>query len=403
MSATSLRRHHRRALDHVLHRAHQGWAEPEAWAAFVTLVETVRARSDLLAAPPTIVGGVPYFEPVRALIHLARWWREHRARIAAWPGRRGHPLVIIDDLARHVLGLYPAPRFLARVWSGDQADADDWRGWVIAHGRGTSLRRLPLPIALTRAMARHFLATPDHVPVRSALRCAEVQGLGGSPGLGVAVAMSRLGRTFTDGAYWREALAWLVRWEDEVPPDRLGPVLDYLDAARAWAARPPVAGRTATSLWRQVVAWRIARGLGAAGTARWASVGWGGHTEREVLADGGAWCWELVELVEGGALEFERDAMRHCVYAYLWRCQRGASSIWSLRRWFERGDHHGRARSVLTIEVAPRTRTIVQVRGVANRVARGAPLAVVERWAAAQGLRWSPDALGYRPPLPAAA
>lgn len=401
MSATSLRRHHRRALDHVLHRAHQGWAEPEAWAAFVTLVEMVRARSDLLAAPPTIVGGVPYFEPVRALIDLARWWREHRARIAAWPGRRGHPLVIIDDLARHVLGLYPTPRFLARVWSGDQADADDWRGWVIAHGRGTALRRLSLPIALTRAMERHFLASEDHLPVRFALRCAEVRGLGGSPGFGFAVALSRLGRTFTDGAYWRAALAWLVRWEDEVPPDHLGPVLDYLDAARALSARPPVAGRTATSLWRQVVAWHTALGKGAAGGARWQPVGWEGRAEREPLTDGRTRCWDLIELVDAGSLAFEGNAMHHCVYSYQARCRSGESSIWSLRRRVERGDDHGQARPVLTIEVAPRTHTIVQVRGVANRRATAEPLAIVARWAAAQGLGWAPDALGA-PPVPAA-
>ena len=254
MSALSLRRHHRRALDHVLHRAHQGWAEPEACAAFRSILAAVRARTDLLAAAPTVVRGAPRFDQVDALIHLARWWREHRALLATWPGRRGHPLVIIDDLARHLLGLYPTPRFLARVWSGDQADDDDWRGWVIAHGRGAALRSLPLPIALTRAMARHFVASDDHLPVRVALRCAEVRGLGGSPGLAVAVALSRLERTFTDGPYWRAALAWIVRWEDEVPPDHLGPVLDYLDARRIVDREPEliVRGRSGECRHRNI-------------------------------------------------------------------------------------------------------------------------------------------------------
>ncbi|MBL8627058.1 MAG: PcfJ domain-containing protein [Myxococcales bacterium] len=363
----------------------------------------MRARSDLLAAAPTVARGAPRFEHVDALIHLARWWREHRAPVAAWPGRRGHPLVIVDDLARHVLGLYPTPRFLARAWfADDRDDADAWRGWVIAHGRGTALRRLPLPIALTRAMEHHFLATPDHLPVRFALRCAEVRALGGSLGLGYAVAMSRLGRTFTDGAYWRAALAWIVRWEDEVPPDHLGPVLDYLDAARAWTARPPVVGRTATSLWRHVVAWHTALGKGEAGGARWPPAGWAGHVEREALGDGRTLCWDVIELTDAGALAFEGNAMRHCVFSYQAWCRSGASSIWSLRRRVERGDDYGQARAVLTIEVAPRTRTIVQVRGLANRVARGEPLAVVERWAQAQGLGWAPDALGTRPAVPAA-
>lgn len=390
MSTAQLRRHHRRALDHVLHHAHRGWAEPQARAAFVELVAAARARSDLFEAAPRLHGGRPIFEAARALIHLARWWPQHRAPIASWPGAYGHPRVILDDLQRHVLGLYPAPRFLAQVWEApERADADDWRNWVIAYGRGTAWRHLPLPIALTRAMERAFLATEEHVPIASALRRAEVLGLGGSPELAAAVAATWLGQTFEHGEYWREALAWLSRQGDALPLEQLGQILEYLEAARAGSATPPLRGRTAASLWRRVSEWHQAIRWGV-GSPSWPAAEWGGRDERLPLSDGRTLCWHLIQLRDPGALVAEGHAMRHCVASYRVECKGGISTIWSLRSRVERPDELGRARSVLTLEVRPRTRTIVQMKGFANREPSGPGVAVVQRWVKEQGLRISP-------------
>ncbi|MCE9575433.1 MAG: PcfJ domain-containing protein [Deltaproteobacteria bacterium] len=390
MSALSLRRHHRRLLDHVLHLALAGFAEPEARAAFVALLDTVRTRSDLLSAAPAIRRRRACFDHVDALVHLARWWREHRAAPETWPGRRGHPRVVLHDLQQHLFGLYPTPRFLGQVWLLDRPDADAWRGWMIAHARGTALRALALPIALTRAMARHFLATAEHVPVAIALREAEVLGLGGSPALARAVSATWLGGAFEHGAYWRAALAWIARHAPAI--DQVGPILDYLEAARAWSAVPPVAGRSVASLWRQVGAWHDALGRVRPGGCTWASTGWAGRDERE--PDGVRQiCWQLVELRDDAALGAEGDAMRHCVYTYRSRCCLGQASIWSLRRRVEQPGDFGRARAVATIEVDPRTRTIVQLRAFANGRVKGPGVDVIRRWASDQGLRWSGEVL----------
>ena len=76
--------------------------------------------------------------------------------------------------------------------------------------------------------------------------------------------------------------------------------------------------------------------------------------------------------------------MRHCVATYANACAAGHSSIWSVRhRWCDEGV----TGSALTIEVHPRTASIVQVRGTANARPSGWPLELVRRWAAREGLR----------------
>jgi hypothetical protein len=75
-------------------------------------------------------------------------------------------------------------------------------------------------------------------------------------------------------------------------------------------------------------------------------------------------------------------ALYHCVTSYADRCYRGMSRIWSLR--FRRGEkvHH-----VLTIEIDPRKRAVVQARGWANRAASGKPLRLLQDWAARERLQ----------------
>ncbi len=99
--------------------------------------------------------------------------------------------------------------------------------------------------------------------------------------------------------------------------------------------------------------------------------------------------WSVVELRDSGALEHEGRAMRHCVASYASWCSSGRASIWSLRRRIDDGD----ARSVLTIEIDPRTATIVQVRAHANRAPRGEALDVMRRWAAREQLAVASTAL----------
>jgi hypothetical protein len=60
------------------------------------------------------------------------------------------------------------------------------------------------------------------------------------------------------------------------------------------------------------------------------------------------------------------------------------SSIWSLRMW--QGE---RVRPVLTVEVDPKKRAVIQARGMANRAASGKSLRILQDWAMRERLRMS--------------
>lgn len=90
----------------------------------------------------------------------------------------------------------------------------------------------------------------------------------------------------------------------------------------------------------------------------------------------------MMELTSSGQLRSEGAAMRHCVASYAYRCHRGASSIWSLR--LLQGD---KIRHLLTIEVDPKRRAVIQARGKANRNPGGKPLSLLQNWAGRENLQ----------------
>lgn len=92
--------------------------------------------------------------------------------------------------------------------------------------------------------------------------------------------------------------------------------------------------------------------------------------------------WELIELTDGARLRAEGAALHHCAAIYAYRCWRGASQIWSLRRCRDM-----QARSVVTVEVDPARRAIVQARGHFNRPASGQAWRVIQTWAEREHLR----------------
>ena len=92
--------------------------------------------------------------------------------------------------------------------------------------------------------------------------------------------------------------------------------------------------------------------------------------------------WQVRELLDDHELESEARTLHHCVHAYTATCRRGRASIWSLRC----TDHRGRDRRELTIEIDPRTRTIVQARGKWDKKPTPAARRIMLAWARQEGL-----------------
>lgn len=379
-------RRHSPCLDAALRRVFSTLsARPALRGAFTRLVAVAHARSDLLRDLPVSRDG--RYLALEGLRNLAGHHRQFIADPFAWTGALGrHPLAIIHSLACHLLGRYPVPRFLASVWfGGDEPAERERRGWFVEHARGRRFRDLRTPVALTRRMEHALLHGPDHLSVDRALRRAEVIGLGGCPALADAVAACQLGSRFDRPALWRAVLVWLVSRGDEVDLAWLPRVINGIAVAEA---EPALAGRSFEAVRRELARDEVVRAAPAAPRparpARLPRV-WQRSRWNEVTLVDGDTRWRVVELTDSTALVREGHALRHCVGGYAWRCVSGASRIWSLRQASADGEV-----SVLTIEVDPRTATVVQLRGRANQRATGQPLAMVRRWMARE--RLSPSA-----------
>jgi len=395
----------RRSLDLAIHRAFTELRGDAATAAaFARLLDQVWRRSSLLRT----TGGRSRERSLELVVNLARHHADHIRAADSWAGGGGSVHTLGRSLAQHLVGRHPVPPVLASAWYGGNAPAAlAERRWYIEHGRGTPIRALPeLPVRMTRRMEQVFLASPHHLSVRAALRRAEILALGGTPELVDAVLATDLGSDLAHGDFWRTVVRFLVRYWDEIGTARVAPIVDFLYAVRIRpvevatangpALLPPpdpgfsIAGRTPRSLARLVEEWHGELASRYDSGRSWRRAAWAGFDYCEESSEEGKppVRWRIVELVHSAELRAEGRALHHCVASYELRCVHGISSIWSLRREADGAP----ARSIYTVEVDPRARCIVQIRGLRNRLAGGKPFRMIVRWAAAQRLGVSPTA-----------
>lgn len=390
--------YHKRQTDCAIRHAYARLAWNEAAAAkFHELLHYVRKRAARLLEAPVLNG---YHPGVEALIHLSRFGDAHIRPADEWPGTTASWRVAVSSLARHLVCNYEVPMFLASSWhSTDEATADQKRGWFIAHARGASFRSLDLPIAMTRRMEHIFLASHDHLAIDPAIRRAELLALGAPAEIVQAVMSTRLATDLSNSEFWRTVWIFLIANSTDLDPVQIGPMIDYIQAIRHDRVAletadgmveldPPqptfsIKGRTVQSILRLMRDWHKNLGLASAGLT-WAPSSLRPMLVEEPSPDASVppKRWQLMELTNSAELRTEGTVLRHCVASYANHCCRGISRIWSLRFWRGEDVHH-----VLTIEVDPRRRAVVQARGLANRAASGKPLRLLEEWASRERLR----------------
>ncbi len=392
-------KHARRLLDRAIHRGFAALrSDAAATRAYASLLDAAWGRSTLLRTER----GRCRAPAAEAIANLARHHRDHVRPALTWAGGDGSIHELVRSLALHTLAVYQVPPVLSSVWFGDDSPAARAeRRWYVEHARGCSIRAIDgLPMAMTRRMERTFLTSPPHLPVRAALRRAEILALGGQPALVDSILATDLAADLSHGEFWRTVMHFLVNHWSELRPTDVPPLIDFLYAVRirpleiatadGVVLQPPpepdfsIAGRSPRSLARMVADWHgdLARMRDTGRT--WPRSGLKGLVVREEPAGERTDTvqWSLVELLHSTALLAEGRALQHCVATYETLCVYRHSSIWSLRR--QVGD--APARPLYTVEVNPRTRAIVQIRGHRNRPATGQPLRIVSMWAAAERL-----------------
>lgn len=391
-------RYHKRQTDCAIRRAYARLAKDALSAAkFHELLGHVRNRAARLLEAPVLDG---YHPGVEALVNLSRFRNEHVRPAAEWAGTTASWRLAVSSLACHLVSQHEVPVFLAASWySTSDAYGEEMRGWFVAHSRGASFRSLNLPIVMTRKMERIFLASSDHLPIEHAIRRAELLALGAPSDFVDAVLSSRLATNLSDGMFWRTVWNFLVAHASTIHPTQIGPMIDFIQAIRhdritvetpdgMVRLDPPqpgfsIKGRTVQSMQRLMRDWHRSLGLGEGGF-RWTPSSLQPMMVEEPSPDDSLLprVWQLVELTSSAQLRSEGTALHHCVASYADRCLQGMSRIWSLRV------HQGeKVRHVLTIEIDPKRRAVVQARGWGNRSASGKPLRVLQDWAVRQRLQ----------------
>jgi hypothetical protein len=389
-------RNHKRETDCAISRTYTRLAAyPDVLASFVEILQCVRTRARRLFEAPVVDG---HHLGIEALVHLARFRAWHIRAISDWDGTASSWRAVVSALAHHLVCTYRVPVFLASSWCSCGEDAERHRFWFAQHGRGASFRSLDLPMAMTRRMERIFLASQDHLSIEHALRRAELLALNAPAAMVDVVMKTRLANDMRNGAFWRSFWIFLIGQEEQIGAAQIGPLIDYLQAMRHEPIRldtphgavmldPPqpafsMKGRTTNSMLRLMRGWH--QSLGSDG----AYVHWPRSPFAPLLFDEPApdpeaspRRWHMVELTNSAQLHAEGRALRHCVAIYAHRCHRGFSSIWSLRLLRGEAIHH-----VLTIEIDPRRRAVIQARGFANRMPTGKYRRILQVWASRERL-----------------
>lgn len=374
----------------VAARVAGGAADPAGFiGAFGRLLNTAVARRSALLSERKYVD---------AIARLAAAWPHWLREPEPWAPRTHNPRRQFASLGRHLLARYEVPALFDAVWMDDSEASADGRLWYAHVGRGGNLRAAPrLPFPLTKMMAHHALrADADLSPVQ-ALRWGQLVGLGASPRVARAAALTRLGRACEDEAFWL-GFAHLLANSPMADPRQVGPVVDYLFAqkfepvGRVWdngsfrELGPPqpglsMKGRSFQSLLRQVRVWhgQLSRSPEAKGIA-WSPCGIRG-LDRVEGEPGRQRRFVVLELLTSADLQEEGRVMRHCVYSYASSCARGRCAIFSLRV----DEGKGLVRQT-TIEVTPSARAVVQARGRLNNRPGAVELRILRAWAVQAGL-----------------
>jgi hypothetical protein len=390
----SFRRTAKGIFDDTIHTARSLAAEhPGARESYDRLLRQVWSKSTLLRPRGDCrLCNVGLYFLAR---HHADWLRP----VETWQPPQAGPNRQFASLATHLFALYPVPVFMNGAWVlGSDAEKD----WYKHLGRGYSIRTAPgLPLRLSRAMAHFFSQVPDHYSVNRALRWAQVRGLGGSEKLARAVVESRLGWSFDHEDFWVTVVDWFVA-HPRMDLDKVWSIVDFIHhqkyvgrevfvaGAGMVQQAPPqpdysIQGRTEASLVRQINDWYRVRGLDYVPTRVWSrsAIGEFRLIENSEHEDS-VRCWTIQELLDSVQLILEGQALGHCARIYARACARGETTLWSLRLDKGRGPFR-----VLTIQVDPAERIILQVRGRCNRLMKPAERALLERWANEEGLQFA--------------
>ncbi|WP_158261267.1 MULTISPECIES: PcfJ domain-containing protein [Pirellulaceae] len=297
---------------------------------------------------------------------------------------------------KHLFERYPVPNFLAFAWMRPQAKR--WYHELYVHmaaGSGVRQFKEKPGIPLTPAAAKYFLKAPDHLSPVEAMRWAQIRAFGGCKPLALELVRNTILKELTrDERFWETVIRFLIREKLSYLPEA-SMLVDFIDqqkyqpAEKVWGRgggplplQPEftMKGRTLRSLQRHMYNWRKELLLKQPSLAK-RNFHWDAIEVQPMVHQDGNIRWLIFELLNDRALMLEGAAMDHCVGDYVEQCAERKSSIWSLRIHAK-----GCPKRMVTIEIDPERKAIVQANAKSNEDPSPAAKEILQRWATREGL-----------------
>jgi hypothetical protein len=323
---------------------------------------------------------------------------------------------VLRSLVDHLICQYKMPAYWYEVWfrgaqrglhlqnaNGEFEDTPAVQracAQFVQLANGTGLYRLiqadEFPVKFTKKQAHAFMQQRGVNTVTQAARWTQVQSFGGDRRLAEVLCKTDWGEDFQEESFRAPVIQWFCN-QAMIDPAQVGPLVDYIEHARHQQDNWSVKGRTARSLMRSMEEWHKVLAADQRFARRERAAAWRADlAERrkpppEKFEKSGIAGWETVrktkdnrtgkqihvryaitELMDYQALMDEGRELSHCASSYAWSIAKGQKSLWSFSIAKEKE---------LTIEVRNPTKTIVQVRGLRNRMPTAAEMSYVQKWA----------------------
>ena len=307
-------------------------------------------------------------------------------------------------LINHIFVKYPVPYFMYEailIRDGKSCNITQrnmFREWFITLAQGGSFPKAVKGI-MTRQEAAMFLRGTTAYSISDNIWWAKMRAAGMNNSL-IDKLMSKLFSHFHWGdphGNYADTIRFFVNHHKEMDNVTFGEITDFL----VWKFRNEptfsMKGRTVGSILRMSNEWHamIQKATLGADVARPGM----GYNDWQYLED--HLLWEMTELRNNKELMNEGRKQKHCVYGYVNACVSGRSAIFSLRCYMKlsyKDDENGNPiwekkndneNGRITVEVSPKTHTIVQVRGTSNRPPDDKEKLVLRHWSGEKGLTMS--------------
>ncbi|MEZ5163650.1 MAG: PcfJ domain-containing protein [Fimbriimonadaceae bacterium] len=305
----------------------------------------------------------------------------------------------IKEFVDHLLVKYPVPGFLYRSVVGEtgaellcgevnfhetHAEFVLQRKLFLAFAQGQSLYPI-LSGVMTRKEVHAFTVAPSGITLRQRVLWAKLK-IAGATDQELQNLVGRCGGwnillAAQDHRQKLEAIILLlIGCQREFKRVKTFRILSFLyDIGNI--QRTEFAGRTPQSFMEIV-------------NEHWMNQEYPDHSDAQWEAEFPFWTWrsktmlvQVSELTSARALRIEGDTMDHCVGSYASDCAENSSRILSVKFFPMKGKRAGQMLDRLTMEVNPKTKHIVQVKGKQNRNPRLDEMEIIDFWASENGIR----------------